>query len=125
MVIPSAQVLVQMDLNTSHLIDLIAKYIIFFHYPQYYKVLKLNVPSFLLLDAAQNSMIEATQAYGIEEPSETELQAQVIVATSSLFILYAQLSILITNATNKQQISHKVPLKAYIPKYQLIFSKGR
>ena len=37
------------------------------------------------LDSAQNSMIEATQAYGIEsEPSETELQAQVFVATSSL-----------------------------------------
>ncbi|KAL9980282.1 hypothetical protein ACROYT_G008844 [Oculina patagonica] len=27
-------------------------------------------------DSAQNSMVEATQAYGIEEPSEAELQAQ-------------------------------------------------
>lgn len=39
---------------------------------------------FSYLDSAQNSMIEATQAYGIEEPSEPELQAQVFVASSSL-----------------------------------------
>ena len=42
--------------------------------------------SYLFVDSAQNSMIEATQAYGIEsEPSETELQAKVFVRTSSLF----------------------------------------
>lgn len=34
-------------------------------------------------------MIEATQAYGIEEPSETELQVQVFVATKVLFLCAA------------------------------------
>lgn len=89
MVIPSIHVLVQVDFNNSHLIDLIAIYIILYYYPQYWKV--LNGP-FLLLDSAQNSMIEATQAYGIEEPSETELQVQVFVATSSVFIFSAAYS---------------------------------
>lgn len=41
--------------------------------------------SFRLPDSAQNSMVEATQAYGIEEPSEAELQAQ--VANSNLIII--------------------------------------
>lgn len=86
MVIPSIHVLVQVDFNNSHLIDLIAIYIILHYYPQYWKV--LNGP-FLLLDSAQNSMIEATQAYGIEEPSETELQVQVFVATKVLFLCAA------------------------------------
>lgn len=86
MVIPSIHVLVQVDFNNSHLIDLIAIYIILYYYPQYWKVLN---GAFLLLDSAQNSMIEATQAYGIEEPSETELQVQVFVATKVLFLCAA------------------------------------
>ena len=69
-------------------------------------------------DSAQNSMIEATQAYGIEEPSETELQVKVFVATSSLS--HTQLNILIRKAKYKQQGT-----QAYIPKSQLVFFKGR
>ena len=50
-------------------------------------------------------MIEATQAYGIEsEPSETELQAQVFVATSSLLH-----TLIICYNLWKQQISPQVP----------------
>ena len=68
------------------------------------------------LDSAQNSMIEATQAYGIEsEPSETELQAQVFVATSSL--LY---TLIICYNLWKQQISPQVPrLTSLSPNYNI------
>ena len=59
---------------------------------------------FLLLDSAQNSMIEATQAYGIEEASETESEAQVN-QLSKHFLLHITQQIPIIR---KQQQSHKI-----------------
>ena len=74
-----------MDFKTSHLIDLIAIYLnLKFTSTLSYRKFLTVLSSYL--DSAHNSMIEATQAYGIEEPSETELQVQVFVATSQLII---------------------------------------
>ena len=42
-------------------------------------VMKYNVSNLLSSDSAPHSAIEATQAYGIEEPPEEELQAQEVV----------------------------------------------
>lgn len=67
---------------------------------------------FLLLDSAQNSMIEATQAYGIEEASETESEAQVN-QLSKHFLLYItqQIPIIRNNkATKYQGLCSQIPI---------------
>ena len=69
---------------------------------------------FLLLDSAQNSMIEATQAYGIEEASETESEAQVNQLSKHAFPFTHNS----TNSYYKEATTKPQNIKVYVPKSQ-------